>query len=101
MGLSHNNFSGSSPHCLGVMAKLLVLNLRKNNFSGSLLSLCSQSTSLMTTVLNDYGNEVVPGGLKVNYVKGLVYSIEANNASVICIPIFIMFSSDSFYFIIQ
>lgn len=55
MDLSHNYFSESAPHCLGSMTELLVLNLRKNNFSGSLLSLCSWSTSLMSIVLN--GNQ--------------------------------------------
>lgn len=55
MVLSDNNFSDLAPHYLGSMAELLVLNLRRDNFSGSLLSLCSQSTSLMTTVLN--GNQ--------------------------------------------
>ncbi|XP_059277848.1 receptor-like protein 9DC3 [Lycium ferocissimum] len=37
------------------MAKLTVLDFRRNNFSGSLPSLCTQSTSLTTIVLN--GNQ--------------------------------------------
>ncbi|XP_059288664.1 receptor-like protein 43 [Lycium ferocissimum] len=54
-----NWFSGMSdsvPHCLGNTVELIVLDLRSNNFSGTLPRLCAQSASyLRTIVLN--GNQ--------------------------------------------
>ncbi|XP_060216318.1 receptor-like protein 38 [Lycium barbarum] len=52
LDLSHNNFSESDPHCLGSMIWLKVLDLRRNNFTGSLSPLCAYSTSLNTIALN-------------------------------------------------
>ncbi|KAM3321349.1 receptor-like protein 19 [Capsicum chacoense] len=54
LDLSRNNFSNSIPSCLGNMTQLTVLDLRKNNFSGSLPPLCTQITSLATSILNGY-----------------------------------------------
>ncbi|KAM3383437.1 receptor-like protein 19 [Capsicum galapagoense] len=54
LDLSRNNFSNSIPSCLGNMTQLTVLDLRRNNFSGSLPPLCTQITSLATSILNGY-----------------------------------------------
>ncbi|XP_049386107.1 receptor-like protein 9DC3 [Solanum stenotomum] len=61
------------------MGKLTVLNLRRNNFSGSLPLLCTQSTSLTTIVLN---NNQLEGSVLVSLLNcvGLKVLDLGNNA---------------------
>jgi len=51
---SHNKLSNPVLPCI---VELLLLDLRRNNFSESLPPLCSLSTSFMTIVLNDNQSE--------------------------------------------
>ncbi|KAH0661255.1 hypothetical protein KY284_026186 [Solanum tuberosum] len=48
----HKTTSVTQFHCLGSMASLTMLDLRRNNFTGSLPPFCAQSTSLSTIVVN-------------------------------------------------
>ncbi|XVF81459.1 hypothetical protein PTKIN_Ptkin15bG0157000 [Pterospermum kingtungense] len=47
LGLSHNNLSGTLPQCLANLSEsLLALNLRRNNFVGSIPKLCTKGSEL-------------------------------------------------------